>query len=140
VARRDGFTLVELSVVVSVAAILLVTAVPNLMNAKKSANEISALGSLKAFTVASQQYRTRFQRYARTLQNLGTTGYVDSLLSAGRRSGYRFTYTVNGQRWSVRAIPLTQGITGDRGFYVDETGVFRVDPAGTATSSSPPVK
>jgi len=34
---------------------------------------------------------------------------------------------------------LSPGVTGQRGFFTDQSGVIRSDPAGAATSASTPL-
>ena len=58
--RSGGFTLIELMIVVAVLAIIVALAIPGFANAKRSANEASAIATMKNFTQAQMQYRMRY--------------------------------------------------------------------------------
>lgn len=82
-------------------------------------------------------------------------------LATGYRYGYRFLYAakqppgaepiVSGAAsakgckvpgaagFTVLADPINRGSTGRRSFFVDESGVIRVETAGEATADSPPL-
>ncbi len=137
--RNKGFTLIELMIVVAIIAIIAAIAIPSLLNARKAGNEASAISSLRTLTTVNEQYRTRFQAYSGSLNNLQTEGYIDSVLGGGSKSGYSFNYTGGTNTWSCTADPETPGTTGDRYFFVDQTGVIRFSSSGTATSGSTPI-
>jgi len=135
--RTKGFTLIELMIVVAIIAIILAIAIPSLMNARKASNEASAVNSIRTITTCNEQYRTRFLTYAPALTELSATGYVDDVLGSGTKAGYAFTYTSGASTYAVTAVPIDPGASGDRGFYVDATGVIRHEQSGAATSTSP---
>jgi prepilin-type N-terminal cleavage/methylation domain-containing protein len=135
-ARNRAFTLLELMLVVAVLAIIIAMAIPGYLNSKKQANETSAIASLKNITLAQTQYRVRFGVYA-TLANLTASELVDSSFMDSEKSGYQFT--PNGVatrgRWGINADPLTPGVSGNRYFYADHTGVIRFKLGGQAGST-----
>ena len=138
--RNQGFTLIELMIVVAIIAIIAAIAIPSLLNARKSGNEASAISSLRTLSTVNEQYRTRFGDYSNNLGALQTEAYIDSVLGAGSKAGYDFTYTGGSDTWNCVAVPTPPvGTTGDRGFRVDESGVIRFSTDGSAptTASSP---
>ncbi len=137
--RREGFTLIELMIVVAIIAIIAAIAIPSLLNARKAGNEASSISSLRTLTTVNEQYRTRFQAYAGSLANLSAANYIDSVLGGGAKSGYTFTYGGGSNTWTCSTDPSTPGTTGDRYFFVDQTGVIRFSSTTTATAASSPI-
>lgn len=137
--RGEGFTLIELMIVVAIIAIIAAIAIPSLLAARKAGNESSAISSLRTLSTVNQQYRTRYQSFASSIDNLRNAGYIDSVLGSGTKSGYAFAYAGSTNTWTTSATPSTAGTTGDRGFFVNEAGVIRFAASGTATSASPPL-
>lgn len=139
--REQGFTLIELMIVVAIIAIIAAIAIPSLLNARKAGNEASAISSLRTLTTVNEQYRTRFQSYSDGLANLQAAGYIDTILGAGAKSGYNFAYPAPATPnvWAVTGTPVEDGDTGDRRFFVDQTGVIRFEQAAVPTNASPPI-
>jgi type IV pilus assembly protein PilA len=148
-----GFTLMELLIVISIMLILMLIAIPNMLNLKSSANETSAIQSLHAIYEAEIQYQTTYPAngYACSLSALGgdssagaptpqSAQLLQSDLASGFKSGYTFNIvnctkqTVNNQdnytSYEAVAVPQAVGKTGHRGFCIDLTGEIKSDPAG----------
>ena len=152
--RQKGFSLIELLIVVAIILIIAAIAIPNLLRSKMAANEASAVGSLRSINTACVTYSTTYGTgYPATLANLGpgapataaTADLIDSVLAAGTKSGYAFTYaagavvggTIN--TYTVTAVPSNIGTTGQRQFFTDQSGVIRANPSGAATVASTPI-
>ena len=134
--RKQGFTLIELMIVVAIIAIIAAIAIPSLLNARKAGNEASAISSLRTLSTVQEQYRTRFGTYAGSLANLETEKYIDNVLGTGSKSGYTFVYPAGTQNtWSCNANPATAGTTGDRRFFVDHSGVIRFNSSAAASAT-----
>ncbi len=134
--RSKGFTLIELMIVVAIIAIVVAIAIPSLQNARKSANETSAIGFLKMASSVNIQYRTRFGVYPGDETDLFAAGFIDPSQSP---NGYLLNFATTPEAWSLQADPEFPGETGDRHFYVDDTGVIRFSLSGTATSTDEPI-
>jgi type IV pilus assembly protein PilA len=147
--RQQGFSLIELLIVVAIILIIAAIAIPNLLRSKMAANEASAVGSMRTINTASVAFSTSYGMYETNLSNLATgssvssatADLVDSVLASGTKSGYTFSYTAgtNNLSYTLTGSPVVPGTTGQRYFYTDQSGVIRVDPAATATSASTPL-
>jgi hypothetical protein len=86
----------------------------------------NALKSLRLLRVAEESYRVKLEhhRYG-TLEELYKAGLIDGELGAGTKAGYRFELAALETSFKVTATPIQYGKTGDRSFYLDESGVIR---------------
>lgn len=133
--RARGFSLIELLLVMTIIAIIAVISIPGYMAAKKASNESAAISAMRTLSSSQSQYRTRYGSYA-NIADLTATGTVDESFLDGARNGYSFAVTSSSQdTWAVLASPLELNVTGDRSFFVDETGVIRFAAGSSATSA-----
>lgn len=125
----------------AVIVILASMALPNMITSRKSANEASAIASLRQISSAQETYRGRHggQGYA-TLGSLGGSDLLDTMLTDGHKSGYTFSEPVEptAQGFTILATPDPHA--GDRHFRLDETGVIRAAHGEPADASSPPIQ
>ena len=140
---QKGFTLIELLIVIAVIAILAAIAIPNLLASRKAANESSAVGSLRTLVSSEETYRSRQNPPTYTdLAGLLGAGLIDSVLAGGAKSGYTFApaAAADANTYSFTATATTQGTSGDRSFFVDQTGVIRSEDGAGATVASDPIQ
>ncbi len=142
--RKRGFSLIELLVVVAIILIVASIAVPNLMRARRSANEASSVASLRAIASGQLVYRHSEGIYT-TLAALGTEKIIDDVLANGNKSGYVFTSmpgTDPANEFTAEAHPnIASGpmSTGSRYFFISQDQVIRFSTSGAATSASSPL-
>jgi type IV pilus assembly protein PilA len=131
--RTRGFTLIELMIVIAIIAIISAIAIPNLLQARKASHEAAAIGALRTLNTAQTIFRegdkdaNKTLDYATSLALLSTSGnLIDSILAAGTKQGYVFSITAATRfTWSATATPAARGTSGERYFFIDESGVIR---------------
>jgi len=153
---ENGFSLIELLIVVAVILIVAAIAIPNYIQSKMRANEAAAVHTLRDISTAELFYSSTYGiNYSTTIVQLSgsginpdpnNAGLIDSVVASGMKQGYAFTYTPvttdalgHTVTYTLTADPLSAGVTGQRHFYTDQTCVIRSNVSVTAGPTDLPL-
>jgi type II secretory pathway pseudopilin PulG len=118
--------------------IILAIAIPNLLAARRAANEASAIRTVRTLAQAEQSYMTSMSGKCGDIQSLIAGKLIDVSLANNEKNGYRFmvvNFPAGG--CEIHATPLTTS-HGTRSFYystLDET-IRAADKKGLAADAN----
>jgi len=161
IQNDEGFTLIELLIVVAIISILATIAIPRMLRMRQSANEASAISSMRAIASAQATYAAScggggFAQSMADLAKVPTGGVAfispDLATDGATKSGYIVnvdpgtdttvvtanTATCNSAAAAAiatyfsEAHPVSVGSTGQRSFATDHRGSIYQLPTGVA--------
>jgi type IV pilus assembly protein PilA len=132
--RNDGFTLLELLLVVAIILIIATIAVPALLRSRQSANESAAVANLRNINTAEATYILSSSGNYASLPDLITAGLMDTRFT-GSVSGY--LYDVSNYVGGFSADAMPSGLNAGRyGYSIYTDSVIRY-ATGTSSVCSP---
>ena len=156
----NGFTLVEILMVVAVISLLAAVAIPNILRSRTTANETVAIGNLHTLARSLEMFRSTNNAYpigatwqtsmygpdcaagTQPIPDFGPGSFCLSLTGGGAANtvqGYVYDYagSATGNTYTLLALPAVAGVTGTRAFFVDQNVMPRhcqSPPAGTVAN------
>ena len=127
---RRGFSRVEMLVVAAIVGAIVALGAPMLKSGHipVSGRERTAVGEMQSVVQAQTRYRSRFGKYAASLDQLGM----------GEKDGYLFAMVLTRTGYAVVASPRVHFLNGRRTFYANQSGVVRESRGDRPASSESP--
>ena len=158
--KQKGFSLIELLIVVAIILIIAAIAIPNLIRSRISANQASAVQSLRIINTSEVTYSTNYQAVGFSPDLASLAGLapcsptptaaciIDEALGAAidaahSKSGYYFTYVQTpgtpSTAYTVAATPVSPQ-SGTNYYFTDQNGVIRFNAGAPASLTSAPLQ
>ncbi len=152
--KLRGFSVIELLILTAIATLLAEIMIPNFLRAKISADEASAISSLRAINAAERTYQVAYP--ATGYAALGSLGggtpclpssanacLIDNELAKGAKGGYNFAAAagnpVGGRNttYTVGSAPTSYSHSGIRLFCSTQDNTIRWDANESKTTAPP---
>jgi prepilin-type N-terminal cleavage/methylation domain-containing protein len=140
--KENGFSLLELLIVVAIILLIATIAIPSFVRSRQSANESHAAANLRTLNTAEVQYMSTYQQYG-GLTELVNAGLLDDRYTNGS-AGYNYDVQLGSGGLDYTALATAQGVNAGRfDYYTKPDYVIRysTDPTrAPAGLSGEPVR
>lgn len=132
--KRKGFTLVEIMIVVAIIALLAAIAIPNLLTARKTANDTAAKAELKSIQTALENYYIDNDEYA-AAANTANLSHLEGdylrkdICESGNntKAGHDFVCDIDKRSYSVSANYSNANV-GTKNWTLTGSGIEHTNP------------
>jgi hypothetical protein len=112
------------------AAFIAYNALPGFVYSRRAVNEKKAVETLRAIREGQVKHIAQSDRYG-SLVELLTAGMIDeetyqAAFRLAAKTGYYFNLELKDGKWACTAIPVKPGVSANKSFYIDETGIIRI--------------
>ena len=123
--NNQGFTLVEIMIVVAIIALLAAVAIPNLLGARRTANQAAAKANIKILCTEAETYSagTGNGAYPADVAALKAISSAATTYCGVTTGGYAYTCAIDSGTYSFVATP-TSAATGAVTYTGTEGGVI----------------
>jgi general secretion pathway protein G len=146
IQKKQGFTLVEIMIVVGVVILLGALSINGLLRSRMTANEAAAIKSLRTLQAAMDSYRVMNPRFPEAERAISTLcdenpSYLDNSWLKEVRQGYRVIVKIldpDRDYYILWAMPEVDGVTGNRMFWLySDTGQITEGGVGLGVTVGP---
>lgn len=136
--KKNGFSLLELLIVVAIILIIATIAIPSMLRSRQAANESHAVANMRTLNTAEVQYLSNSQGQYGDIVALVSAGLLD-LQYSQPTSGYTFSVQLTPDNLNYTAMANAAGTNGGRYDYFsgpDYVIRYSTDPTRAPTGLS----
>jgi type IV pilus assembly protein PilA len=125
--KKNGFTIVEMLVVITIIGLLAGMVIPNLLRAKTAANDAKAKATLRALSTATESFATfNAGNYPGDITSLtiANPAYINNPYCEQNVSGFTYHCTFSTAGYTLSAEPVVLGTSGTTTYTVSTGGVL----------------
>lgn len=133
--KKNGFSLLELLIVVAIILIVATIAIPSLLRSRQASNESAAVANVRNLNTAQVSYSSTHGTYG-TIADLISFRLLDDRYGNPNFNGYRFTVALSGGNRNYTAFANGVSLTTSRyDYYSTPDFVIRYSTTATRAPS-----